>query len=73
MRRLSPLQKFVTVTVLAVALTLFMFPVGWMFLTSFKTEPEYFSYPPVFIPEDFSFRNYFNAMAFPEAKAGATL
>jgi multiple sugar transport system permease protein len=65
MRRLSPLQKFVTVTVLAVALALFMFPVGWMFLTSFKTEPEYFSYPPVFIPEDFSFRNYFNAMAFP--------
>jgi multiple sugar transport system permease protein len=65
MRRLSPLQKFVTVTVLAVALALFMFPVGWMFLTSFKTESEYFSYPPVFIPEDFSFRNYFNAMAFP--------
>lgn len=65
MRRLSPLQKFVTVTVLAVTLALFMFPVGWMFLTSFKTESEYFSYPPVFIPEDFSFRNYFNAMAFP--------
>jgi multiple sugar transport system permease protein len=42
-----------------------MFPVMWMFLTSFKTEAEYFSYPPVFIPQDFSLRNYFNAMAFP--------
>jgi multiple sugar transport system permease protein len=65
MRRLSPLQKFITVFLLAVALVVFMFPVVWMFLTSFKSESEYFSYPPVFIPEDFSFRNYFNAMAFP--------
>jgi multiple sugar transport system permease protein len=42
----------------------------WMFMTSFKTEAEYFSYPPVFIPEDFSLRNYFNAMAFPPEGRG---
>jgi multiple sugar transport system permease protein len=65
MRRISSFQKAVTVVVLVAALAFFMFPVIWMFLTSFKTEAEYFSYPPVFIPEDFSFRNYFNAMAFP--------
>jgi len=65
MQRLSRFQKFVTIGVLAIALMMFMFPVAWMFLTSFKTEPEYFSYPPVFIPDDFSLRNYFNAMAFP--------
>lgn len=65
MHRLSGFQKFVTVCILATALTFFMFPVVWMFLTSFKTEPEYFAYPPVFLPEDFSLRNYFNAMAFP--------
>ena len=65
MRRMSSFQKVITVVVLVVALIFFMFPVIWMFLTSFKTEAEYFSYPPVFIPEDFSFRNYFNAMAFP--------
>ena len=65
MRRMSSFQKVITVLVLVVALIFFMFPVIWMFLTSFKTEAEYFSYPPVFIPEDFSFRNYFNAMAFP--------
>jgi multiple sugar transport system permease protein len=62
---MSSFQKVLTVVVLVVALIFFMFPVVWMFLTSFKTEAEYFSYPPVFIPEDFSFRNYFNAMAFP--------
>jgi len=65
MRRMSSFQKVITVAVLIIALIFFMFPVIWMFLTSFKTEAEYFSYPPVFIPEDFSFRNYFNAMAFP--------
>lgn len=65
MRRMSSFQKIITVAVLIIALIFFMFPVIWMFLTSFKTEAEYFSYPPVFIPEDFSFRNYFNAMAFP--------
>jgi multiple sugar transport system permease protein len=65
MRRMSSFQKILTVVVLVTALIFFMFPVIWMFLTSFKTEAEYFSYPPVFIPKDFSFRNYFNAMAFP--------
>jgi multiple sugar transport system permease protein len=62
---MTRLQKTITVAVLAVALILFMFPVVWMFLTSFKTEAEYFSYPPVFIPASFSLRNYFNAMAMP--------
>ena len=65
MQRLSGFQKIITISVLAIALLFFMFPVVWMFLTSFKSEPEYFSYPPVFIPEDFSLRNYVNAMAFP--------
>jgi multiple sugar transport system permease protein len=65
MRRITRARTAITVGVLVIALILFMFPVVWMFLTSFKTEAEYFSYPPVFIPEDFSLRNYFNAMAFP--------
>ncbi|MGQ9501372.1 MAG: carbohydrate ABC transporter permease [Anaerolineae bacterium] len=65
MRRMSLLQKVITAVVLIVALVLFMFPVIWMFLTSFKTEAEYFSYPPVFIPHDFSPRNYLNAMMLP--------
>jgi multiple sugar transport system permease protein len=65
MQRTSRIERIITLGVLGVALILFMFPVVWMFLTSFKTEAEYFSYPPVFIPAHFSLRNYFNAMALP--------
>jgi multiple sugar transport system permease protein len=65
MRRMSRTQTIITIGILVIALILFMFPVVWMFLTSFKSEAEYFSYPPVFIPRDFSFRNYTNAMALP--------
>jgi multiple sugar transport system permease protein len=60
----------ISAIVLVVALLGFMFPVVWMFLTSFKTEAEYFSYPPVFIPGDFSLRNYVNAMALPPVGRG---
>jgi multiple sugar transport system permease protein len=65
MRRLTSSQALVFLLVLLVALLFFMFPVVWMFLTSFKSGAEYFSYPPVFWPKSFSLRNYFNAMAFP--------
>jgi multiple sugar transport system permease protein len=65
MRRMTRLEVAVTGGLLIAALIFFMFPVVWMFLTSFKSEAEYFHYPPVFIPKDFDFRNYFNAMAFP--------
>jgi multiple sugar transport system permease protein len=65
MRRLSKKQHIVTLALLVLFLLVFMFPVVWMFLTSFKTGQEYFSYPPVFLPEDFSLRNYVNAMTFP--------
>lgn len=65
MKRDSRLTKIIKAGILILALIFFLFPVVWMFLTSFKTEAEYFSFPPVFIPEDFSLRNYFNAMAMP--------
>jgi multiple sugar transport system permease protein len=70
MRRWSPGRKAVVLVVLFVALLFFMFPVAWMFLTSFKSEAEYFSYPPVFWPKSFSLRNYFNAMAMPPGGRG---
>jgi len=65
MKRLSSGQTVVFVLVLLVALVFFMFPVVWMLLTSFKSQSEYFSYPPVFWPKSFSLRNYVNSMAFP--------
>lgn len=65
MRRKSRKQKALIAVILILGLCFFLFPVIWMFLTSFKTEAEYFSYPPVFIPKSFALTNYFNAMRLP--------
>lgn len=71
MRRRSPLLKLLSALVLILALIFFLFPVAWMVLTSFKTNAEFFSNPPVFIPHDFSLTNYFNAMRpVPEGRGG---
>src|SRR2546422_1072766 len=51
--------------ILIAALAVFLFPVAWMFLTSFKSNPEFFAYPPVFIPKSFALTNYVDAMRFP--------
>jgi multiple sugar transport system permease protein len=65
MRRRAPGRRLLSAVILLVALLVFLFPVGWMFLTSFKSKAEYFSYPPVFIPKSFAFTNYLNAMRLP--------
>jgi len=65
MRRRSPVQKIIAAAILAVALFFFLFPVFWMVMTSFKTNDEFFSSPPVFIPKSFALTNYINAMPFP--------
>lgn len=43
--------------VLAVTLV-FLFPVYWLFIISFKTPAEIFAYPPVWWPEAIQFANY---------------
>lgn len=71
MRHPSPIKKGLVALVLIAALIFFLFPVVWMILTSFKTNAEYFSNPPVFIPHNFSLTNYFNAMRpVPEGRGG---
>lgn len=65
MRRHSRVRDLLSGVILVTALALFLFPVVWMVLTSFKNEKEFFSYPPVFIPKSFSLVNYLNAMRFP--------
>jgi multiple sugar transport system permease protein len=43
----------------AVALVvIFVFPVYWLFIISFKTPDEIFAYPPVWYPESIQFANY---------------
>lgn len=65
MRKISGVKKGISLALLIIVLIMFLSPVVWMLLTSFKSEEEHFSYPPVFIPRDFSLRNYINAMALP--------
>ncbi len=65
MRRHSRARGLFSGVMLATALAVFLFPVVWMVLTSFKTEAEFFSYPPVFVPKSFGLVNYLNAMRFP--------
>lgn len=44
--------------VVVVALSFFLLPVVWIFLTSFKEQGEVFHYPPVFLPKLIDFRHY---------------
>ena len=65
MRKRSTGRRLISAMILGAALAFFLFPVAWMFLTSFKSNAEYFSYPPVFIPKSFALTNYLNAMRLP--------
>jgi multiple sugar transport system permease protein len=43
----------------AIAITfVFLFPVYWLFIISFKTPEEIFAYPPVWYPKSIQFENY---------------
>jgi multiple sugar transport system permease protein len=45
--------------ILAVMVTvLFLFPIYWLFMISFKTPEEIFAHPPVWFPESIQFSNY---------------
>lgn len=58
------LKKTLIGIVLTFALIFFLFPMVWMFLTSFKTQAQVFASPPVFIPpsEQWNFNNYTAAL-----------
>jgi multiple sugar transport system permease protein len=70
MKRQSPVEKLVIALILVIALVFFLFPVVWMILTSFKSNAEFFSNPPVFIPSHFDLTNYFNSMRLPPEGRG---
>jgi len=65
MRRSSRRRRLLTGLILLAALIVFLFPVVWMILTSFKSNSEFFAYPPVFVPKSFALTNYVNAMRMP--------
>lgn len=41
-----------------VVLIVFLFPIYWLFMISFKTPEEIFAHPPVWVPESIQFANY---------------
>ena len=54
--------RIIIFILLLLALTFFLCPVLWTFITSFKTQKEFFTYPPVFVPEKIDLHNYVGAM-----------
>ena len=54
----SILSRVGTYSVLAVVSVLIIFPLFWMALTSFKSEVQLFSIPPIVLPEPFTLSNY---------------
>lgn len=54
------IKQIVIGAVLTVVLLFFLFPVIWMFLTSFKTQNQVFASPPVLVPpsEQWNLKNY---------------
>jgi multiple sugar transport system permease protein len=54
-RRLRLGLRYAAATVLAIV---FLFPIYWLFMISFKTPAEIFAYPPVWWPAALQFANY---------------
>lgn len=61
-RKDRPITRIIIYVILLLALAFFLFPVLWTFVTSFKTQREFFSYPPVFVPQQIDLHNYIGAM-----------
>ena len=55
-RRVRLVLRYVAAVLLTV---LFLFPIYWLFMISFKTPDEIYSYPPVWWPSSIQFGNYF--------------
>lgn len=53
--------KWIVYVLLFVLSLLWIFPVIWVLLSSLKTTPDLYSFPPKFWPEPLTFEHYFNA------------
>ncbi len=54
-------SNWLTYTVVILLAALFLFPIFWIVLSSFKSGSEMFRFPPTFLPEKFTLDNYRNA------------
>jgi multiple sugar transport system permease protein len=61
----SWIARWLTYLGVGLGLIFFMFPVYWMIVTCFKTQIEFFHYPPVMFPTHFDLSNFIGAMTAP--------
>ncbi|MFQ5821511.1 MAG: carbohydrate ABC transporter permease [Candidatus Heimdallarchaeota archaeon] len=54
--------KILLYCILAIVIVITLFPIYWMINTSIKYDRDNLTYPPVFIPTKFTFKNYISAM-----------
>lgn len=52
-----------TYVILVVISVIFLAPIIWIILSSFKSSAEIFRFPPTLLPKHFSFENYINAFS----------
>lgn len=50
------MKKYVLLAASTVLVTIYLFPLYWMFITALKDSAEIFAYPPTFFPRDANFR-----------------
>ena len=54
-------QKILTYVLLIAFSALWLFPVLWIFLSSFKNNAELYQFPPTFLPQQFTLEHFVNA------------
>jgi len=54
-------QKILTYVLLIAFSALWLFPVLWIFLSSFKNNTELYQFPPTFLPQQFTLEHFINA------------
>ncbi len=61
-RRVRTLLAVLRFALIGVFLVIFLFPVYWIAIGAFKVEGEFYHYPPVFWPSEFTLGNFGRAM-----------
>src|SRR5690606_35683252 len=54
-------QKTIVYVLLIIFAALWLFPVVWIFLSSFKNNSELYQFPPTIWPKHFTFEHFVNA------------
>lgn len=62
MKKNEKLTKAIYTAVSVLILVVFLFPIYWMFITSFKSDAEVFANPPTFYPHKLDFSGYLTQM-----------